>query len=257
MKKRIRNLHRTLGAITVLFLLILAITGLLLNHTTDFKLDQRYITWPWVLEHYGLDSVQADVSYQLGQTTVSQFDDQLFVDAQPVYRFNQTILGAIHNDDLLILAAPNSLLLFTLEGAFIEQMGEEAGIPSQIQNIGLYHGDPVVQTRDGMRRADFMLEQWEYITLPAVSWSQNKDLPEDIDQQLAAYFYGKGISVERLVLDIHNGHIVDKYGVWLLDIIAILLVLLSLTGLYLWFKHHIKKIKNKLKKRKKTPLDQL
>ena len=215
MKKRIRNLHRTLGAITVSFLLILAITGLLLNHTSDLKLDQRHITWPWVLEHYGLDSVEADVSYQLGRTSVSQFDEQVFVDAIPVYRSQQAILGGIRNDDLLILATRNNLLLFTLEGEFIEQMGEEAGIPSQIQNIGLYHGDPVLQTREGMRRADFMLEQWEHITLPAVSWSQQQDLPENIDQQLAEYFYGKGISVERLILDIHNGHIVDKYGVWL------------------------------------------
>jgi len=246
-----------MGAMVAVFVLILATTGLLLNHTTDWQLDQRYITWDWVLKQYGLTSVQPDVSYQLGRSTVSQFDEQVFIDAVPAYRSVQPVLGGVHIDDLIVLATEQGLLLFTPEGEFIEQMSEEAGVPSHIQNIGLSHGDPIIQTREGMRRTDFMLDQWEDITLQAVSWSQPEPLPADIEQQLAHYFHGKGISVERLVLDIHNGHIVTKYGVWLLDVVSVLLILLSLTGLYLWLRQQVLALRSKLKKHKKVPLEEL
>jgi hypothetical protein len=87
-----------------------------------------------------------------------------------------------------------------------------------------------------MWRSDFLLEEWELVSLQGVGWSVPEPMPETIEKQLAAYFHGLGVSVEQVILDIHNGHIITKLGVWILDIIAILMVLLSLTGLWIWFR---------------------
>jgi len=231
-----RTLHRSIGATIALFVLMLAATGVLLNHTSDLKLDQHYITWEWLLKHYGVDNVKPDVVYLLDQHAVSQFSSQVFIDATPVLNTPSPILGGVVNDDLMILATQDELLLFSHDGELIEKMGASAGIPPQIQNIGLFHGDPVIQTRQGMWRSDFMLDQWEPISLEGIGWSVPQPMPGNVEIALAKYFHGKGISVERFILDVHNGHILGKLGTWFLDLLGLLMIIISLTGLWMWLR---------------------
>jgi len=235
MNRRMRSLHRSMGAIVAIFVLILATTGIFLNHTSDFELDKRYLTWDWLLNHYGMNEVQADAVYLLDRHTISQFGSQVFIDANPVTQSHLPILGGIIIDDLMVLATEDALLLFTPEGEFIEQMGDGLGIPATIQNIGLFHGDPVVQTRNGMWRSDFMLDQWEQLSLEGVGWSEPKVvMPTSVQDALSTYFRGKGVTVERVILDVHNGHILGRFGIWFADLLGGFLVLISLTGLWLW-----------------------
>ena len=49
MVHRLRAWHRGMGALAALFLLMLAVTGILLNHTLDLKLAERHLDWPWLL----------------------------------------------------------------------------------------------------------------------------------------------------------------------------------------------------------------
>jgi hypothetical protein len=231
-----RSLHRSVGIVVFIFVIILSITGILLNHTSDFELDQRFISHPWLLEHYQLDTVKADAVFLLDQQVISQFGDQLFVDATPVTSIYRPLLGGVVLDEIYVLATDDALILLNPDGEFIERMGAESGIPPVIQNIGLFHGDPVLQTREGMWRSDFLLEEWELVSLQGVGWSVPEPMPETIEKQLATYFHGLGVSVEQVILDIHNGHIITKFGVWILDIIAVLMVLLSVTGLWIWFR---------------------
>lgn len=236
MNRRMRSLHRGMGAVVALFVLMLAITGVMLNHTSDFELDEQYLTWGWLLEHYGINTVEPDAVYLLESNVISQFDQQLFVDAKPVVQVEQAVLGGVALEDLLVLATKDALILLTPEGEFIEKMGTSAGVPSDIQNIGWFHGEPVIQTRSGIWRSDFMLEKWEQVSLQGVGWSVPQPMPESVEKELAMYFHGKGISVERFVLDLHNGHIFEKYGIWLLDVLAGLLIVLSLTGIWMWLR---------------------
>jgi hypothetical protein len=231
-----RSLHRSLGALIAIFVIILAATGILLNHSSQLNLDEEYLTWPWLLEHYGVASVEADVVFLLENKAISQFGQQIFVDSTPVTMSPLPLLGGLKLDDIMVLATSDGLILLTSEGEFVERMTSAVGIPSQIQNIGLFHGDPVLQTRDGMFRSDYMLDSWEAISLQGVSWSAPQPMPTSVEKSLAAYFHGKGISIERFVLDIHNGRILDEFGVWLLDALAIIMIVLSFTGIVIWLR---------------------
>ena len=236
MVHHLRSWHRTVGGLAALFVLVLAITGVMLNHTLDFKLEQRHLNWPWLLEHYGVANVEADRVYWLDDNVISQIDDQVFVDATPVAKSLKPIIGGIHLDDITVIASDNALILLNPEGVYIETMGSTVGVPSHIQNIGLFHGQPVLQTRNGMWRSDFLLEQWENISLQGVSWSEPTVMPDSVSKALARYFHGEGITVERFVLDLHNGYILGAIGRWALDFFGLLLVILSLSGLWMWLK---------------------
>jgi len=239
MNRKMRSLHRSMGALVALFVLMLAVTGILLNHTSDFDLDKRHLTWDWLLDHYGLANAEADAVYLLDRHTISQFGSQVFINAKPVTQSHVPILGGVMIDDLMVLATKDALLLFSPEGEFVERMGDSVGVPAMIQNIGLFHGDPVVQTRNGMWRSDFMLDQWEQLSLNGVGWSEPHAMPSLVQDELSQYFRGNGVTVERVVLDIHNGRILGKYGVWFADLVGVFLVLISLTGLWLWLRRRL------------------
>lgn len=222
-----RNIAAT---ITAFFVFIMVISGILLNHASDLKLDQKHLTWHWLLKHYDLVSVQADTVYILGKNVVSQFGNDIFIGATPSIQSDQLVVGGIALEEIMVVATENSLLLFNLDGDFIDQMGLEENIPADIQNIGLFHGDPVIQTRTGLWRSDLMLAKWENVSLQGVGWSSAQPMPDSIEIQLAEYFHGRGVTVEKILLDIHNGHILPKYGIWILDILGFLLIWLMLTG---------------------------
>lgn len=208
--------------------------GMALNHKQQLNLEQRYLSWPWLLQHYGMATVKADAVYLLEDKVFSQFGSQLFINDKPVAHVQEGVVGGIVMDDLTVLATDRSLLLFTPQGEFVEKMDVNAGVPQLIQNIGIYHGEPILQTRQGMWRTSFLLDQWELVSLQGVSWSSPYPMPDDVHNGLKHYFYGEGVSLEQFLLDVHNGHILGDYGVWLLDVLAILLIILSFSGLWIW-----------------------
>ncbi len=209
-------------------------TGVILNHSAQFNLDQRYVSSDWLMAHYGIGEAEADIAFLVDNKIISQFDTQLFIDAQPLTHVDRPMVGAIVLDNLIVLATDQTLVLLTHEGEFVEKMGAEAGIPAPIKNIGTYHGAPVIQSRNGMWQSNFMLDIWEPMSLQGVSWSKPHPVPESVADELKAFFYGNGVSVEQLLIDIHNGRILGTVGVWLIDILGILLVILSFTGLWMW-----------------------
>ncbi len=234
MNRKLRSFHRVIGVVLASFLLMFAITGVALNHSSELKLDKRYVNWDWLMSQYGLGQVSPDISFLIDNKIFSQFGNQLFLDATPLTHIERPLLGGIALEDIIVLATDDALILLTREGEFIERMGAEAGVPAPIQNIGLYHGEPVLQTRQAMWRSNFMLDKWEPISLQGVSWSIAHPLPNSVYNELKQFFYGKGISVQQLLIDIHNGHILGSVGIWLVDFLGLLIVFLSLSGLWMW-----------------------
>lgn len=236
MNRHMRSLHRSMGAALALFVLLLSTTGILLNHSNDLKLDKQYLTWPWLLRHYDVNNVQADAVYLLDNTVISQFGSEIFVNEKPITHVQRPLLGGIVLDEVMVLATDDALILLNSDGEFIERMSAAAGVPPTIQNIGLFHGAPVIQTREGMWRSDFMLDKWEAISLQGVSWSVASPMPESMEQRLVKYFHGEGVTVEHVLLDVHNGRILGPVGVWLLDLLGLLLIILSSTGIWMWLR---------------------
>ncbi len=222
-----------LGTIATSIMLLMAITGLLLNHSADLKLDKKYLTWSWLLDHYGISTKRPDVVYLLDRKVVSQFGKQIFIGATPIIRSEQKIIGGVTLNDITVVATRNALLLFDVDGRFIERIDSYAGgLPFDIQNIGLFHGQPVVQTRDGLWRGDFILENWENLSLQGVTWSKQQRMPESIRIRINSHFYDQGITYEEFLHDVHNGFILQRYGTWLVNIWWLLI--LGFSAIYSW-----------------------
>jgi hypothetical protein len=55
-------------------------------------------------------------------------------------------------------------------------------------------------------------------------------------ESLGLLYRGRGLSLERLLLDLHSGRVFPRTSPWLLDMVGIGLVALSLFGLLLWWR---------------------
>ena len=69
----------------------------------------------------------------------------------------------------------------------------------------------------------------------------NMDLPPDVAPEMAEEYRGKGITLEKFILDLHSGAIIGLPGKILSDLAALAIIFLSATGVYSLWKRKKKK----------------
>ena len=82
--RRLFRTHRAFGLGLAVVALVLAVTGLLLNHSDDLHLAQRKVHAAWLLALYGIEAPHPGAAYPAGASWVSQWGGQLFLDATPL-----------------------------------------------------------------------------------------------------------------------------------------------------------------------------
>lgn len=73
-----------------------------------------------------------------------------------------------------------------------------------------------------------------HITLESDFWYNLYELDKNITDENGYPIHI--ITLEKVIIDIHNGKILGNIGKYILDSIAILLIIISITGFYLWRK---------------------
>ncbi len=228
--------HRYLGVTAALFVILLTLTGLLLNHTDRFELDQRYVESDWLLDHYGITAPATVPSYPAGTHWLSQWEDRLFLDAFDLGKQRGRLLGATLYQGMIVAALDNSLLLLTPQGELIDTLGATTGLPDGIHAIGITGTQQLaVKTNGGVYLSDAELLKWQAVPAgSATLWSKAETLPPRLHRTLLRLYRGKGLSMERIILDLHSGRILGDKGVLIMDAAALLLLFLALSGAWLW-----------------------
>lgn len=229
--------HRRLGLTAAVFVLLLAITGLALNHTDSLRLDERFVGAGWLLGWYGIEAPARAEGFRLEGSTVTRLGERVYLDDRLVEQDVDALSGAVSTDGFIIVAVDGELLLLTAAGDRVERLGREDGIPAGIRAVGTdADGRLVVRTASGIYRADPQLLTWE----PSGSASNAVRWPEPVapDPALLASlrqdYLSNILTLERVLLDLHSGRILGRYGPWLMDAAAVLLLVLAVTGVWLW-----------------------
>jgi uncharacterized iron-regulated membrane protein len=227
--------HRYFGLATALFVVVLSVTGLALNHTESLQLDARHVQSDTLLDWYGIKAPDTIVSYHAGTHAISQLGNQLYLDLQPVPAAEGRLAGAVEFADLIVAGLEEGLLLFTAGGELIEQLGTAAGVPAGIQAVGTTAtGKLVIKTAQGNYQTNENFIAWAAATASDVAWAVAAPPEEGLARALRDTWRGSGLSLERVLLDVHSGRILGEGGVWLVDAAALLFLLLAGSGLWLW-----------------------
>lgn len=203
--------HRRVAFVVAAWLALLAATGLAINHAHGWGLDRAPL--PGTLQRwvYGIDSGAQDVC---AGTAVAARD----------------CAGVFARLDLpsgSLLLSRSGLLLLDDAGQLVEKLAAgQLGLESL--RAGLREGASVY-LRDGRRtvRADAGMADWQTLAaeesdaLNARPWHTADDAAEPI-------------SWERLLLDLHAARFLGPLASAFTDLMAGLILLLALSGLWLW-----------------------
>ncbi len=237
--------HRRAGLAALLLIIILAVTGIMLNHTEQFELDETYVNNSWLLNWYGIEPDDAPVSYRVGEHIISSWHNQLFFDETPITMLEQNIHGAIAGEQFIVIALDNEIILLAFDGEFIERLSTSISF-SNIQRLGIKYKRPVIETSEPLYyMADEHILDWDVITNEDIVWTERYSLTAEEYENLLIAYRGNGLKLERVILDLHSGRIFGRYGVYVMDAAAIALLWLSLSGLWVWSSR-----RNKMRKKK-------
>ncbi len=237
--------HRRAGLFAIILVIILAITGIMLNHTEALKLDEKYVESSSLLGWYGLEPDGVAVSFDIGEHVITVLDHQVFFNSYPVAKSGQTFHGAVKAEQLIVLAFDTELLLLTHDGQLVERMPTGHTF-SNIQRIGIKYKRPVIETSDPLYyMADEHILDWDVIINDDIVWAKPTVLSNTKMNVLLESFRGRGLTLERVLLDLHSGRIFGEYGIYLMDAAAIALLWLSCSGLWVWWRRRVKQKKKR------------
>lgn len=230
--------HRHIGIISALFVILLAGTGLLLNHTEELALDSRHVQSGLLLDWYGVKAPGSMPGYRVGSSTISEVGTQIYWDTTLMPQVSPPLRGAVAVHDMVVIGTDGQLVLFTSDGELIERMEEADGTPAGIQSLGITTGgDLVVRTAHGILQADSSILKWRESTDSSINWSVPVQPAPELHTALQKAYRGAGVTLEQVLLDIHTGRILGSHGIYLIDAAALLFMALAISGVWLWARH--------------------
>jgi hypothetical protein len=238
--KHLRQWHRQLGIATAFALIYLLITGVSINHTSTFKLDQIHITNDFLLSHYQIKP-PVDVRYNK-QSGLLVTDYLVWKNNHLLIELPSTIKAIMPFEQQIIISTDHQLYLFTQTGEQVDMLDASAGVPEQIDTLCIKQNKLVLITHNGNYETDQNLFEWHKIADVNLSgkcavFSSSTELSNEQLAQSITNYRSHFLTLDRVIYDLHSGRFFGEIGVYVIDFFAFLIALLSFSGIYIWFRY--------------------
>lgn len=224
--------HRRIGLLCLLFVVVLSITGILLNHTSSLKLDSIKLQSSLLARLYGLPTPNPQALPTVDQWLVHDGISQLYLDEVAIAECEAPLLGAVTVNGLLHVLCHQELLLLSPEGEFLESITPVLGLPAQAKALTLHNGQLLINTADGTFTANMETLDWQPTDAIPSQWPTPQQLPAQLSNKIVNT--APSIDLEQVLLDLHSGRLFGGLGVLVMDLAAVLLIVLSITGFIAW-----------------------
>lgn len=231
MQKTIRRWHRWVGYSSIILVFILSITGLILNRTEKLGLTQITVKNSLVTTLYGMTPTEEPIFFKVSDHWLGWLEGRLYLDGILIDQNTDRLIGGAFADDLLLVAARDILTLYQPDGTLVERL-DSTSLPGPITAIGpSENGLAQIDTTGGNFTSPDDYMSWTPVPNSLTHSSKTQKAPKQITEKIMLDFQGQGVPLSRLMLDIHSGHILGSWGPYLMDLAAISLIFLGLTGL--------------------------
>ncbi|MBD3671265.1 MAG: PepSY-associated TM helix domain-containing protein [Gammaproteobacteria bacterium] len=231
------SLHRRVGVSLLIFIILLSVSGIMLNHTESFHLDERYVQQGWILKLYGIQTADPDTVYTVDEHYLFALDGDLYLDSEAIASGFGKLIGAMRIAETLFVVSDNKILLLSDNGDVLEQIdGLLLGVFGTIDGLGKSGNKLILSIEGRAQKLDIESLRLTHIEDSSrVTWARATALNDTMRDELPEQVPRHALSWERVILDLHSGRIVGGWGVWFMDLVAILLITLSLAGAILWY----------------------
>jgi len=228
--------HKRIGVFAALFVIFLAVSGIALNHSEQFKLNSSYIQKEWLLDLYQIKPAKEPISFESADAWAVQIGERLYFNAQEIANDINELKGLITLNDLYVVAYDGQLSLLTSDAELVEHLSGAAGVPAGMKAIGYDDkANVIIRAAHGYYQVNLDELEWEEFDHLDAVWSEASTIPQSLESKLLKKYRGTGLTIERVLLDLHSGRIVGSWGVYFVDFIAVLFLILATTGVWMWW----------------------
>ncbi len=254
-----RKTHRWLGVIAAFWLILLAVTGVLLQHAEDWGLDKKPVRSAWLLSLHGLTPTAWVYNQISGSESdpvkVQQFGQRIFrlpvsnrqwldLPARPLVVFSS---GKSPDNQHLWLVFSSEIWQLSPSGELINQWDAFNGLPAPIKHTSLDNNALILSTPDGPFA--FNLATGQLAEAPPTARNNAKSRPLRLlaPQKIPGMLVNDRISQnllswQKVIFSWHAGLL----GTWWLnDLAAIALTYLAFSGIWLFFRKNRKQCKTR------------
>jgi hypothetical protein len=162
---------------------------------------------------------------------------QLYWGTEPLASCRGLLVGAAKHDTGYVAACEQELLFLDEQGRLVEKIGATFGLPIPVEQLGGCGEQLCIRTPRRLFELDFINLSFKPLVGVQPTWSEPTLLNDASRQTIYELSRGQGLSWERVMLDLHSGRLFGAAGVWVVDIAAVLLLFLALSGFVLWYQH--------------------
>jgi len=237
-KRVILAWHRWMGIVSALFLVVLSVTGLVLNHTERLGLDDIQIKQSFLLSRYGMSAGSDIDAFRInGSDTLSHLNGQLFYNSASLLS-GELPLGILESPPITVVATAHQLIYLSDGGELIESIPSSQLPYSKLIAVGLSAEQrPVLIAEEGNWTPDAnWLEFQTYEGSYTVDPLTRAELSESSAASILEAFQGSGVSLYRVLLDLHSGRLFGWGGRTLMDLSALAILLLVTSGIAGWLR---------------------
>jgi hypothetical protein len=233
--------HRTIGVCAAIVLVFLAGTGLLLMSAEPLGLTTRKVESERLLDWYGIRPAPPPVSFEADGHWLTQFGMRLYFDTTEVPFAAGTLLGAFAvssgGEQEILVASTAAVLILSSDGAVIERLGSEAGLPANLTAVGRALDGSIILA-NGSDYWRYQAAEGAFVSIPAepTTWASAAEPPAAVLTTLTQAYRAGSLSLERVMLDLHSGRLFGRVGVWVVNLASVLLLFLAGSGIYMWLR---------------------
>ncbi len=232
----LRTWHRRLGLFSAFVVILLCVTGLLLNHTDALRLDERYLAHDGLRALYGLPSLDvAHFELPEGRWLSVSSGKRVYLDAEPVLRCDAGFTGYALVPEGLLIGCAQRVAMLSRDGRLLDELTSSFGLPVPLSHFSECDSTPCFRVGAQSYTLDTLTFEFHPTDTSPVSISPGK-APTRLADQVRVAANGQGVHWERLLLDVHAGRFLGPLGPWILDLFALSFLALTLTGFWLWWK---------------------
>jgi hypothetical protein len=225
--------HRRIGASAALFLIWIVISGWLLNHSDSLNLAHSEIHSPALAHWYKLNYQTPTQGFTHNKHWLMNSDDILLLDGKKINTPFSHALGLAAQDKFTAIANMHEILLLDEQQSLIDKLSDSSLPIKNISQIGSgCNGIVISDNQQNFSTSDGLA--WQ-VCNENIIWSQTEILNAQQIAQLKPQIV-PAVSVEKLLIDLHTGRFFGRYGAYVVDTVGLCLLLLALSGLWLFFK---------------------
>ena len=234
------RLHRWIGLWSFAVVLVIAITGVALNHTEALKLDDTHVTASPVLKRYGMEPDGEPAVFAADKHLLALWEGECLFDGVAVQSAPEggelVAAGRVNAAEFAFVFA-TEVIVCDADGGLVDRL-DAASLPAGNMVAAGSDDDELVLKLDSGEQ--FRLENWlETVPATAIETGWFAPIARPTPQQkeiLAGALRGEGLPLSRVVLDLHSGRFFGWLGVLIYDLAALSLVALGITGIMLWLR---------------------